>query len=94
MFFFNALSQDIRCAQNEFFQIQYINLNHNMKSIICFYQQVEQLDEDGVHVSFMKESGQYFIFPAQEDHSFIFFSEIIEILPVPTIDGRNRHLFP
>lgn len=36
---------------------------------------------------------QVFVFPDKEDKSWVSLEDITEKLPVPIVDGRNRHKF-
>jgi hypothetical protein len=55
--------------------------------------QVEAVDANGTELRFLSKMVPHYVLSNVLDTSFVFFHEIVDIMPVPSIDGRERHFF-
>lgn len=60
-------------------------------------QQRESMTPEGkveaVNIRFLEQKGLYYALPDCDKSYFALLSEIVDKLPVPTIDGHGRHFF-
>ena len=71
----------------------YYTLFSNGKVVSFVCPQIDMLDGDGAYVRFLRKQGSTFVWPTVEGRYFVNLEEILEVLPVPTIDRRGRHTF-
>ena len=55
--------------------------------------QVEAVDADGTELQFLRKMGQHYVMSDGLDTSLGFFNGLLDIMPIPKIDGRGRHFF-